>query len=37
MEQRIWEVIAYEHTFSPNGQAVADIQAKVQPEAVSGK
>ena len=36
-EQQIWEVIAYDHTFSDKGQAVADIQAEVQLEAVSGK
>jgi len=36
-EQQIWAVIAYEHTFSHNGQAVADIQAEVQPASGSGK
>ena len=36
-EEQIWAVIAYEHTFSHNGQAVADIQTEVQPVAASGK
>ena len=36
-EQQIWAAIAYEHTFSHKGQAVADIQGEVQPAVVSGK
>ena len=36
-EEQIWAVIAYEHTFSHKGQAVADIQTEVQPVAASGK